>query len=182
MSATLASDGGPLFFWREFEHPYGFLSQWYPASFKAPSPLPHKPEMTFSDAEQYMMYHKAMLFRDTETANKIMLATVPKEYQELGRKAKGFNRALWDQHKDKIVEEGNWYKFTETKTENLGQRLLETGDRELVEASPSDRIWGVGFKAHDAEANRDKWGQNLLGEAITRVRTRMRNRDQTQSG
>ncbi|MCJ1438452.1 hypothetical protein MMC27_007842 [Xylographa pallens] len=179
MSATLVSNGGPLFFWREFEHPYGFLSQWYPASFRAPSPLPHKPEMTFSDAEQYMMYHKAMLFKDTETADKIMLATVPEEYQRLGRKAKGFNRALWDQHKAKIVEEGNWYKFTETKTENLGQKLLETGDRELVEASPSDRIWGVGFKAHDAEANRDKWGQNLLGEAIARVRARMRSQAQS---
>ncbi|MCJ1377113.1 hypothetical protein MMC17_000205 [Xylographa soralifera] len=135
--------------------------------------------MTFSDAEQYMMYHKAMLFKDTETADKIMLATRPQEYQRLGRKAKGFHRALWDQHKEKIVEEGNWYKFTENKTENLGQKLLETGERELVEASPSDRIWGVGFKAHDAEANRANWGQNLLGEAITRVRTRMQRQDQS---
>ena len=133
MSATPAPDGGPLFFWREFEHPYGFFSQWYPASFKAPSPLPHKPEMTFSDAEQYMMYHKAILFGDPETADKIMLATVPQEYQRLGRLAKGFDRKLWDQHKEKIVEEGNWYKFTKTKSENLRQKLLETGDRELVE-------------------------------------------------
>ncbi|MCJ1282558.1 hypothetical protein MMC26_001881 [Xylographa opegraphella] len=122
-----------------------------------------------------------MLFKDTETADKIMLATVPEEYQRLGRQAKGFNRQLWDQHKEKIVEEGNWYKFTEATTENLGQKLLETGDRELVEASPSDRIWGVGFKAVDAEANRSDWGQNLLGKAIARVRARLRSQAQDQS-
>ncbi|MCJ1473855.1 hypothetical protein MMC13_002508 [Lambiella insularis] len=178
MTAALAPTGGPVFFWREFEHPYGFLSQWYPAAFTAPSPIPHKPAMTFSDTEQYMMYHKAVLFQDWETAEKIMLATTPKEYQRLGRQVKGFDKGLWDANKERIVEEGNWYKFTETKGENLRKKLLELGERELVEASPADRIWGVGFKAETAEANRAKWGENLLGKAIMRVRTRLMDRDQ----
>jgi predicted NAD-dependent protein-ADP-ribosyltransferase YbiA (DUF1768 family) len=77
----------------------------------------------------------------------------------------------------------------------MAKKLLETGDRELVEvslsyvpttvlhrshadcniqASPTDRIWGVGFGAADAEENRSKWGENRLGEAITRVRERLR--------
>ena len=76
----------------------------------------------------------------------------------------------------------------------MAKKLLETGDRELVEvrisntpvssapfhadcdaqASPTDRIWGVGFGAADALENRSKWGENRLGEAITRVRERLR--------
>jgi ribA/ribD-fused uncharacterized protein len=52
--------------------------------------------------------------------------------------------------------------------------LLATGERELVEASPSDRIWGVGYVEKDAGRNRVKWGQNLLGKALMEVRGRIR--------
>ena len=77
-----------------------------------------------------------------------------------------------------IVEEGNWWKFTNCQDQpQLKQLLLETGDRELVEASPTDRIWGVGFSALDAEANRKDWGQNLLGRAIMAVRQRIREQE-----
>lgn len=58
--------------------------------------------------------------------------------------------------------------------ENMRKWLLATRDRELVEASPMDRIWGVGFAAQDASANRRRWGQNLLGKALMVVRTRLR--------
>lgn len=38
--------------------------------------------------------------------------------------------------KSRIVEEGNWHKFTKTKGRpELAQLLLDTGDRELVEVS-----------------------------------------------
>lgn len=52
--------------------------------------------------------------------------------------------------------------------------MLATGDRELVEASPDDRIWGIGFEAVKADANRDQWGENLLGLALMNVRKRLR--------
>jgi hypothetical protein len=52
--------------------------------------------------------------------------------------------------------------------------LLVTGDRELAETSPVDRIWGVGFREEGAEENREKWGLNLLGKALTRARQRIR--------
>lgn len=51
---------------------------------------------------------------------------------------------------------------------------MGTGERELVEASSMDKIWGVGFAEKDAEANRVKWGQNLLGKALMVVRERLR--------
>lgn len=92
------------------------------------------------------------------------------------------------------MEEGNYHKFTKCqKSKQMVKALLDTGDRELVEvskvceneslkmqklsslqASPTDRIWGVGFAAANAEANRESWGENRLGKAIMNVRERLR--------
>jgi ribA/ribD-fused uncharacterized protein len=66
------------------------------------------------------------------------------------------------------------YKFTIAEdAESLRGWLLKTGDRKLVEASPFDRVWGVGFTEKNAGANRQRWGQNLLGKALMVVRTRL---------
>jgi ribA/ribD-fused uncharacterized protein len=74
-----------------------------------------------------------------------------------------------------IVTQGNYHKFTiSTDARELKKMLLDTGDRELVEASPFDRIWGIGFKEEDAEENRERWGENLLGRALMEVRRRVR--------
>ena len=146
-----------------------------------------------------MMYRKALLFKDTEIAAQIMREPEPKKQRALGRKVKGFEHKLWDREKSGIVEEGNWWKFTGTKGGDLGKKLGETGERELVEvsntsnemarkvlekrlmeaqASPYDRIWGVGYATAHAEANRERWGENLLGKALVRVRERLRSKDE----
>jgi len=162
------ADSGPLWFWREFEEPYGYLSQWYECPFEVDG-------VTYLTAEMWMMIEKAKLFGDEETAQKMMETTVPAEHQALGRKAKGFDRKKWDQHKSRIVEEGNYHKFTKSKTKpEMLSMLMATGDRELVEASPTDRIWGVGFGAATAEENRADWGENRLGKAIMAVRDRLK--------
>lgn len=81
-----------------------------------------------------MMYHKGILFGDVETAEKIMLAKTPKEQKALGREVKGFDEKMWNRHREKIVEEGNWHKFCHPAEEsNLKKSLLETEGRELVE-------------------------------------------------
>ncbi|KAK4547746.1 hypothetical protein LTR36_000704 [Oleoguttula mirabilis] len=163
---------GPLWFWREFEEPYGFLSQWYECAFEVDG-------VTYLTAEMWMMIQKAKLFGDEEIAQQMMETTVPAEHQALGRKAKGFDRKKWDGHKSRIVEEGNYHKLTKSKGKpEIRQLLLDTGDRELVEASPTDRIWGVGFGAAEAEANREQWGENRLGKAIMAVRDRLRQEGQ----
>jgi len=135
-SSTIFSDGGPIFFWREYGNPYGFLSQWYPSTFTAPSPNEGKGELTFLTTEQYMMFHKAMLFNDTLIANQIMLEPEPRKQKALGRKVKGFEGKEWKGNRERIVEEGNWWKFTQSKEERLREMLLETGNRELVEVQP----------------------------------------------
>ena len=80
------------------------------------------------------MYHKAILFWDQTSANKIMKTKMPRKQKALGRKVSGFKEEIWNRHRQKIVEDGNWYKFTNAigKT-GLAERLLETGDRLLVE-------------------------------------------------
>ena len=135
-ASTISSTGGPIFFFREFEEPYGFLSQWYPCSFTAPPPLSvgtAAVQMTFLTTEQYMMYQKAILFNDPEIADQIMLEPTAGRQKALGRKVKGFDHKKWDMEKEKIVEEGNWWKFTQPKEGDMRNMLLETGHRELVE-------------------------------------------------
>ena len=83
-----------------------------------------------------MMYHKAILFKDTEIAEAIMKATTPKKQQALGKQVKNFDGKVWNQNKEKIVEEGNWKKFTNPiEDKELWKRLVKTGGRELVEVN-----------------------------------------------
>ncbi|KAL9108988.1 MAG: hypothetical protein Q9187_008220 [Circinaria calcarea] len=111
-----------------------------------------------------------------------MKATTPKKQQALGKRVKNFEGKVWNENKEKIVEEGNWNKFTNpVEDEGLRKKLVETGERELVEASPRDRIWGVGYDAKNAEANRANWGENLLGKALMRVRARLRDAERLPS-
>lgn len=85
-----------------------------------------------------------------------------------------FTNSLTYPDKLQIVIDGNYHKFTISEdAENLRAMLLATGTRELVEASPRDRIWGVGFGEKNAHANRHRWGLNLLGWALEVVRERL---------
>jgi ribA/ribD-fused uncharacterized protein len=115
------------------------------------------------------MYLKALLFNDNDVANEILDAGEdPKKVKALGRLVKGFNQATWDARKFGIVVQANREKFRQNAT--LRGRLIETGERELVEASPMDKIWGIGFTKANALRNKARWGQNLLGKALMQVR------------
>lgn len=79
----------------------------------------------------------------------------------------------WERVKFETVVQGSWLKF-EGGEGWLRERLLATGERELVEASPGDRVWGVGFGEAEAEGRRGEWGMNLLGKALMTVRERIK--------
>ena len=112
------------------------FSQWFDASFKVD-------KIIYKTAEHWMMAHKARLFNDELTFEKIIRAEKPGEVKEFGRQINGFDQDVWDRHKYEIVREGNFHKFTQHK--ELKDILLQTNGRVLVEASPVDTIWGIGL-------------------------------------
>ncbi len=73
-----------------------------------------------------------------------------------------------------IVVNGNMLKFSQN--EELKNFLLSTNNKILAEASPYDKIWGIGIGQDDKDAyNIDKWkGENLLGKALMKVREELR--------
>lgn len=145
----------------------GVFSQWFKSDFEIDG-------NKFSTAEQYMMYKKAILFEDEEVANAIMRTNNPKEQKELGRKVRGFNVETWVEHCREYVYEANVAKFSQNP--DMFKQLMDTDDRELVEASPKDKVWGIGLHYSDEDAlDKSKWqGTNWLGEALMRVRTKLR--------
>lgn len=154
-----------IFFWKA-DSPF---SQWYPSEFTAIPLYVETERLQFSCAEQWMMYNKALLFEDTSTAEEIILTTNPKKIKSLGRKVKGFNDEKWVQERERIVKTGNLHKFSQS--ESLRRVLLSKKGR-FVEASPYDRVWGIGLEeSHPHAKNPQKWkGLNLLGDILTEVR------------
>jgi len=126
-----------------------------------------------------MMHRKALLFGDEDIAAQILKEKSPRKTQALGRQVKNFSKNKWVENREKIVEEGSYNKFKHSlfEDEDLKAKFLATGDKELVETSPVDRIWGVGFDEKSAEDNRHDWGLNLLGKCLTRARERIRNEE-----
>lgn len=115
---------------------------------------------------------KALLMGDKEVAKKILQADTPGKAKALGREVQNFQQKIWDENCDRVVEDGNFLKFSQN--EELGRVLLGTGERGLVETSPNDRLWGVGFNSDDAEGREGEWGENKLGKALERVRERLK--------
>jgi ribA/ribD-fused uncharacterized protein len=152
-----------------FWHPNGangVFSQWYNSQMI-------EMDIIFSNAEQYMMYHKALLFADKTTASKILNNPDPKTCKALGRQIRNFDENIWSKNRERIVLQGNYLKFSQNA--RLRNLLLERGENALfVEASPLDRIWGIGYTADNALANIHNWGLNLLGKALNQTYIRLK--------
>ncbi|WP_199552424.1 NADAR family protein [Streptomyces sp. N35] len=143
------------------------LSQWWPAPFVVDG-------VEYATAEHWMMAAKARLFGDAEAERKALSAKSPAAAKKAGRLVRGFDDAVWERERYGIVVEGSTHKFAAHP--ELREYLLRTGDRVLVEASPMDRIWGIGLTADDARADDpSQWrGLNLLGFALMEARGRLR--------
>jgi ribA/ribD-fused uncharacterized protein len=138
-------------------------------------PFPKLTEnITFNCAEQYMMHAKAVYFNDEESALQILKCSSPRTQKALGRAVKNWDEEEWEKIRERVVDTANWIKF---KDKDLRELLLATGNRTLVEASPLDRVWGIGFTARDAsnmESDSECFGLNLLGKGLMRVRAKIR--------
>jgi ribA/ribD-fused uncharacterized protein len=160
------------FFWGHRPRPDGRLadscfSQWWSCAFDFEG-------QRYTSAEQFMMAEKARLFGDGETRAQILETRDPAEAKKLGRGVKGFDEARWVEARFELVTRGNVAKFGQD--DQLRDYLFSTREDVLVEASPSDAIWGIGLAA-DNPAVQDpaEWrGLNLLGFALMRAREILR--------
>lgn len=160
-----------LYFWghrpqRDGSVGAGCLSQWWPSPFMADGVM-------YATAEHWMMAGKARLFGDAEAERRALAAGHPKAAKDIGRSVRGFDQAVWERERFALVTEGSVHKFRHHP--DLRSFLLGTGDRVLVEASPLDRVWGIGLAADDERAaDPAAWrGLNLLGFALMEARARL---------
>lgn len=142
------------------------LSQWWPSEFVVD-------EVVYRHSEGFMMAAKARLFGDDAALERILDAREPSVAKKLGRGVRGFDEDTWVAQRYRLVVEGNLAKFSQSPV--VRDYLLATEPQVLVEASPSDRIWGIGRAASDPAAGTPSaWrGENLLGFALTEVRERL---------
>ena len=77
-----------------------YLSQWYEASFVVDN-------INYNCCEKYMMYQKAIYFKDYETAEKILNTDEPKEQKKFGRLVKNFDENKWNEVCELIVYTAN---------------------------------------------------------------------------
>ncbi|MDA0564504.1 NADAR family protein [Streptomonospora sp. S1-112] len=160
-----------LFFWghrpaRDGSVGPGCLSQWWPAGFTVEG-------VAYPTAEHWMMAQKARLFGDDDALRRVLAAPHPGAAKAVGREVRGFDQDVWDAHAFDIVVRGSVHKFAQNP--DLGAFLQATSGRVLVEASPVDRVWGIGLAADDDRAaDPARWrGPNLLGFALMRARAEL---------
>jgi len=113
---------------------------------------------------------KAKTFGDDDAAQAILDTSMPNEQKAIGRRVKNYDDEVWAECRKEYVYLGSYAKYSQNP--DLYADLMATGKRKLVEASPYDRIWGIGLHPDDDlvldEAN---WnGLNLLGEVLTELR------------
>ena len=151
---------------------YRYMSNMFVAPFEVDG-------VTFPTVEHYFQWSKAMMFegKDSESAKKMLKPPRNKEFTEaksvksLGKKVKDFSAATWDDAKDQIMEKGVRAKFVNPK-HGLLEKLLATGDRQIGEANPRDKYWGIGTSSETADAkDPKKWkGKNMLGVILMKLR------------
>lgn len=157
-----------LYFWghtNKYDEAIGkfCFSQWYISPFTVNG-------ITYKTAEHWMMAGKARLFADNEIFEKIIQCDSPKEAKALGRQVSRYDDQLWNEHKYDVVRQGNIHKFSQHP--DCAEYLIQTGHQIIVEASPTDAVWGIGL-SHDSKNidNPYSWrGENLLGFALMETR------------
>lgn len=150
-----------VFFWGDW------TSNFAPCTIKMGS-------LVFHSSEQFFMYHKAIYFHDYVTAEEILNADTPRKAKGLGRKVKGFDDEEWAKIRYEVMFNACYEKFSQN--ENFKKKLLSEKyiGKHFVEASPEDRIWGIGlYETEASEENKDMWGLNLLGKILDGVRERL---------
>ena len=137
-SLTYISDDVVLFW-----HPSSVFSQWTLSPFTVDL-------VEYNCAEQFMVASKDRLFGDDTGLSAILASDDPREQKRLGRQVRHFYHELWQSKCENIVLHGNLAKISQNEEMHLA--LIQIGDRRLAEASPHDKLWGIGLSACDPES------------------------------
>jgi ribA/ribD-fused uncharacterized protein len=111
-----------------------------------------------------------ILIEDKVTDTHVYFWGDPSVAKDLGREVRNYNDEQWSVVRFGYMVDVCFEKFKQNP--HRLETLLSTGDRIIVEASPHDRVWGVGLHWTDEKILDEKnWkGENLLGKALMRVR------------
>lgn len=146
-------------FWKVSDD-YGEFSNWYLCGFVCMG-------VRFHSSEQALMWVKARCFADIEIAEKILKTDNQAEIKKLGRQVKNYNEEIWNLIRFDVMYDILYHKFSQNPI--LRDKLVSTGDADIYEASPYDKIWGIG----STDVNNIK-GKNLLGRALMKVRATLK--------
>jgi N-glycosidase YbiA len=131
----------------EFQGPYRFLSNFYPATVEFEG-------ITYPTVEHAYQSAKTL---DINERKRIAALSTPSVAKSEGRKLA--LRSDWETAKFEVMERCVRYKFTHNP--ELGRKLLETGNALLEEGNTwGDRVWGV-YQGQ---------GENRLGKILMKVR------------
>ena len=165
---VLQEEGAAMICFHNPDEENGYLSNWFLSEFTVGG-------ITFSSMEQYMMYEKAVLFKDQTTAEKILQTDDVAAIKVVGSTVQNFDEKVWVKEREGIVYRGVSEKFRQNP--ELAEKLERTGEEIIAECAVKDRIWGIGLSMKDENRfSINKWrGQNLLGRILMRVREDIRN-------
>lgn len=129
--------------------------------------------LIFQTSEAHFMWSKADFFKDLsvrDTINSHISGSMddPAQVKNMGRRIQGYNDKAWEAVRTGFMVYACYLKFSQNP--EWAKQLKDTGDRILVEASPVDRIWGIGITVEQAAAGQPWDGRNLLGKTLTKVR------------
>ena len=125
--------------------------------------------------EQYLSFHKAMLFEDQSAVTIIKNEKDPVVIKQVANKIRGFKHDVWKQEIDTILDVGLAAKFQQN--EYIAKFLMDTGTTTIVEANQYDKLCAVGKSLFDKELwDSTTWcGENRMGKALMRLRKKLKN-------
>jgi len=156
-----------MIFFHNPDEENGIYSNWYPSVFSLEG-------VEYTSMEQYMLYKKALLFQDQETAHQILTTSNVARIKALGRSVRDYNDTVWAGLRQLVVYKGLLAKFEQNV--HLHRALLSTRNQILAECAVNDTIWGIGLSMKDDRRfDMAQWrGQNLLGFTLMEVRNSLR--------
>ena len=124
---------------------------------------------TFTSTESLFMYLKAKVFRDDVMAERIANAHFD-DAKKLGRLIQNFSDEVWERERENAMYIAIKAKLAVDEVFRDTLLSEEYKGKIFVEASPTDKVWGIRRSISDAYQGKEWRGLNLLGKLLTELR------------